>query len=137
MSDKLIFTVKKTPEGGYTAQTSDGSIVTEAHDLPALREAVRDAVRSNFDPADRPASVTLHYESTKPAGMSDKQPAPVPTRGEIHPGTRVSIVEKQNQPTGIRSEGIVARLLTKSPVHPRGIKVMLTDGRVGRVQEII
>ncbi len=61
----------------------------------------------------------------------------VPNRSEITPGTRVSIVEKQNQPTGARTEGIVARILTKSPSHPHGIKVMLTDGRVGRVQEII
>jgi len=61
----------------------------------------------------------------------------VPNRGEISPGKRVSIVEKQNQPTGARTEGVVARILTKSPCHPHGIKVMLTDGRVGRVQEII
>lgn len=60
----------------------------------------------------------------------------VPARSEIHPGLRVSIVEKQNQPTGVRSEGIVARILTKSPSHPHGIKVMLDDGRVGRVQAI-
>jgi uncharacterized repeat protein (TIGR03833 family) len=48
----------------------------------------------------------------------------------------VKIVEKQNQPTGKLSEGVVARLLTKSPSHPHGIKVMLEDGRVGRVQEV-
>ena len=62
---------------------------------------------------------------------------PVPNRSEIHPGQRVSIVEKQNQRTGQRTEGVVARLLTKSPSHPHGIKVMLDDGRVGRVQEIV
>ena len=61
----------------------------------------------------------------------------IPTRSEISPGQRVSIVEKQNQSTGARTEGVVARILTKSPSHPHGIKVMLTDGRVGRVQAII
>lgn len=61
----------------------------------------------------------------------------VPQRSEIHPGQRVEIVEKQNQPTGKLTEGIVGRILTKSGVHPHGIKVMLTDGRVGRVQQII
>lgn len=61
----------------------------------------------------------------------------VPTRSEIHPGLRVSIVEKQNQPTGLQTQGIVQRLLTKSPSHPHGIKVMLQDGRVGRVQSIV
>jgi uncharacterized repeat protein (TIGR03833 family) len=61
----------------------------------------------------------------------------VPKRDEIAPGMRVKIVEKQNQPTGKLTEGVVARLLTKSPVHPHGIKVMLDDGRVGRVQEVV
>lgn len=61
----------------------------------------------------------------------------VPRRSEIQPGMRVQIIEKQNQRSGQLSEGIVARLLTNSPTHPHGIKVMLTDGRVGRVQAIV
>jgi uncharacterized repeat protein (TIGR03833 family) len=61
----------------------------------------------------------------------------VPKRSEIQPGMRVQIVEKQNQPTGRLTEGIVARLLTSSPTHPHGIKVMLVDGKVGRVQAIV
>ena len=62
---------------------------------------------------------------------------PLPKRSEIRPGLRVQIIEKQNQRTGALSAGIVARLLTKSPSHPHGIKVMLEDGRVGRVQAIV
>jgi uncharacterized repeat protein (TIGR03833 family) len=61
----------------------------------------------------------------------------VPKRSEIRPGLPVQIVEKQNQRTGVLSAGIVARILTKSPTHPHGIKVMLEDGRVGRVQVIL
>ncbi len=61
----------------------------------------------------------------------------VPKRSEIQPGMRVQIVEKQNQPTGALTEGVVSRILTKSPTHPHGIKVMLVDGRVGRVQSIV
>lgn len=61
----------------------------------------------------------------------------VPKRSEIHPGVRVRVVEKQNQRTGQLTEGIVARILTSSPSHPHGIKVMLEDGRVGRVQAIV
>ncbi len=60
-----------------------------------------------------------------------------PRRCEIRPGSRVQIIEKQNQRTGTLSVGIVARILTKSPSHPHGIKVMLEDGRVGRVQAIL
>ena len=61
----------------------------------------------------------------------------VPARSEIRPGMRVQVVEKQNQPTGKLTEGVVMRLLTNSPTHPHGIKVMLTDGTVGRVQAIV
>ncbi len=58
-------------------------------------------------------------------------------RKNIKPGTRVMVVQKQDQRTGKLTEGTVARLLTNSAKHPRGIKVMLEDGIVGRVQEII
>lgn len=61
----------------------------------------------------------------------------VPNRSEIRPGMRVSVVEKQNQGTGLQTEGVVARILTNSGSHPHGIKVMLEDGRVGRVQAIV
>ncbi|MBE0697898.1 MAG: YwbE family protein [Anaerolineaceae bacterium] len=60
----------------------------------------------------------------------------VPKRIEIQPGMRVQIIEKQNQRSGQLSEGVVARILTSSPTHPHGIKVMLVDGRVGRVQAL-
>lgn len=63
--------------------------------------------------------------------------AETPKRSEIYPGLRVRIVEKQNQPSGRLTEGVVARILTRSPQHPHGIKVMLEDGRVGRVQSIV
>ena len=62
---------------------------------------------------------------------------PVPTRTQIHPGLKVRIVLKQNQPTGKLTEGIVKDILTSSPTHPHGIKVRLIDGQVGRVKEIV
>ncbi|MBI3914807.1 MAG: YwbE family protein [Chloroflexi bacterium] len=61
---------------------------------------------------------------------------PVPKRNEIRAGLRVQIIEKQNQRTSTLTEGIVARILTSSSTHPHGIKVMLEDGKVGRVQKI-
>jgi uncharacterized repeat protein (TIGR03833 family) len=60
-----------------------------------------------------------------------------PKRSELRPGLRVRLVEKKNQPTGQLTEGVVMRILTSSPTHPHGIKVMLADGKVGRVQEIV
>ena len=61
----------------------------------------------------------------------------IPKRSEIQPGSHVWIVLKQDQPTGKLTEGLVARILTNSPTHPHGIKVMLTDGKVGRVQKLV
>jgi uncharacterized repeat protein (TIGR03833 family) len=62
---------------------------------------------------------------------------PFPKRSEILAGMRVNIIEKQNQRTGLLTEGVVMRLLTKSSTHPHGIKVMLEDGKVGRVQSVV
>jgi len=59
------------------------------------------------------------------------------TRANIQPGMRVRVVEKQNQRTGRLTEGVVQRILTKSPNHPHGIKVRLDNGIVGRVKEIV
>jgi uncharacterized repeat protein (TIGR03833 family) len=61
----------------------------------------------------------------------------VPKRSEIQPGMRVQVIEKQNQPSGKLTEGLVARILTSSPTHPHGIKVKMTNGKVGRVQAIV
>lgn len=58
-------------------------------------------------------------------------------RSQIRQGMKVRVVEKQNQRTGALTEGIVQRILTKSPHHPHGIKVMLDNGIVGRVKEIV
>lgn len=57
-------------------------------------------------------------------------------RVNIRPGLRVSIVLKTDHQSGKLTEGIVKDILTKSPVHPHGIKVRLEDGQVGRVKEI-
>lgn len=59
-----------------------------------------------------------------------------PLRKELSPGTKVSIVQKQDQRSGKLTSGIVADILTKSPSHPHGIKVRLQSGEVGRVQKI-
>jgi hypothetical protein len=58
---EVIFSVEEAPEGGLVARALGRSIFTEADDLAALREAVRDAVRCHFDDADRPKVIRLHY----------------------------------------------------------------------------
>jgi uncharacterized repeat protein (TIGR03833 family) len=57
-------------------------------------------------------------------------------RCDIRPGLRVAVVVKSDQRTGKLTEGIVRDILTKSPVHPHGIKVRLESGEAGRVKEI-
>ena len=57
-------------------------------------------------------------------------------RSAIVPGTPVSIVLKCDQRSGQLTNGIVQSVLTNSANHPRGIKVRLTSGQVGRVQHI-
>ncbi|MCM3131766.1 YwbE family protein [Paenibacillus polysaccharolyticus] len=58
-------------------------------------------------------------------------------RADIRPGLEVDIVLKQDQSSGKLTRGIVKELLTKSPSHPHGIKVRLTNGQVGRVKQVI
>jgi len=57
-------------------------------------------------------------------------------RDNIRPGQEVDIVQKQDQSSGNTTHGIVADILTSSAQHPRGIKVRLEGGQVGRVQSI-
>ncbi len=57
-------------------------------------------------------------------------------RKNIEIGIEVSIVLKQDQRSGKLTEGVVKSILTKSPFHTHGIKVMLEDGSVGRVKVI-
>ena len=57
-------------------------------------------------------------------------------REDVTPGADVSVVLKEDQPTGKLTRGIVQDLLTKSAFHPHGIKVRLQGGKVGRVQVI-
>jgi len=58
-------------------------------------------------------------------------------RTDIRPGQRVNMTQKHDQRTGRLTSGVVKDILTKSPFHSRGIKVRLTTGEVGRVQEIV
>ncbi|MEM7116814.1 MAG: YwbE family protein [Chloroflexota bacterium] len=58
-------------------------------------------------------------------------------RKDIQIGSKVAVVQKQDQRTGKLTEGVVQRILTKSATHPHGIKVKLASGIVGRVKHII
>merc|ERR1740129_2257191 len=65
-------------------------------------------------------------------GRATSSPTPKPRVGDT-----VSVVEKANYGTDLRTVGTVSRLLTRAPQHPRGFKVMLSDGTVGRCTELL
>ncbi len=58
-------------------------------------------------------------------------------RANIQIGSEVNIVQKHHQRTGELTEGFVKKILTSSPTHPHGIKVMLDSGEVGRVKSVM
>ena len=57
-------------------------------------------------------------------------------RADIRSGTRVRVVQKQDQPFRMLTDGIVTDIFSESPTHPHGIKVRLPNGVVGRVLAI-
>ncbi|MBL4952192.1 YwbE family protein [Neobacillus sp. YIM B02564] len=58
-------------------------------------------------------------------------------RSDIQIGMEVRVVLKKDQPTGKLTSGVVKDILTNQEYHPRGIKVRLINGKVGRIQEIV
>ncbi|MFL7811461.1 MAG: 2-oxoisovalerate dehydrogenase [Anaerolineae bacterium] len=60
MVKEVLFLVEEADEGGYTARALGQSIFAEADTWDELKEAVRDAVRCHFDPAERPDLIRLH-----------------------------------------------------------------------------
>ena len=65
----------------------------------------------------------------------DRTSANVPGISQVLPGKAVSIVLKADQRTGREVQGVIQDVLTRGN-HPRGMKVRLQDGRVGRVQRM-
>jgi uncharacterized repeat protein (TIGR03833 family) len=98
---------------------------------------------------DRKSQPRRGRQQQRRGGNTRRSSAPVPAPPEpgqpgrgcyrrlIHIGAKVLVVLKADQRTGIETRGNVERHLTNSPHHPRGIKVMLTSGQVGRVTKII
>jgi len=59
--NEILFLVEPDPEGGYTAQAIQEAIFTQADDLNALRNEIKDAVHCHFpDTEKRPQIIRLH-----------------------------------------------------------------------------
>ena len=60
---------------------------------------------------------------------------PVPPASALRAGVRVNIVLKADQRSGKLTSGHIADVLTRGN-HPRGVKVRLQNGKIGRVQSL-
>ncbi len=58
-------------------------------------------------------------------------------RDNVKPGISVMVELSVHKRTGRLTGGKVKEVLTSSPTHPHGIKVMLENGEVGRIKQII
>jgi uncharacterized repeat protein (TIGR03833 family) len=57
-------------------------------------------------------------------------------RADVKPGIIVMVELTEDKRTGRLTGGRVKEVLTSSPNHPHGIKVMLENGQVGRIKQI-
>ena len=55
---------------------------------------------------------------------------------DIKPGIDVMVELSEDKRTGRLTGGKVREILTSSPNHPHGIKVILENGQVGRIKQI-
>jgi uncharacterized repeat protein (TIGR03833 family) len=112
--------------------------VVEGCDLVLLGSLVERAskwLESAGDPrAIRADPGAPQHRAPRAAAVPPTTPGSGTRRGEVKRGQRVAVVQKPDQESGRLTEGIVRDLLTKSETHPRGIKVRLESGEVGRVK---
>jgi uncharacterized repeat protein (TIGR03833 family) len=91
---------------------------------------IADASRDKRPAATLPDSAVQSTVTSSPLTSSGTR------RSDVRRGRRVAIVLKADQDTGKLTQGVVRDVLTNSAMHPRGIKVRLESGEVGRVQVI-
>ena len=58
-------------------------------------------------------------------------------RADVKPGLIVMVELAKDKRTGRLTGGKVKEVLTSSPNHPHGIKVLLENGLVGRIKQIM
>ncbi|HOS70849.1 MAG TPA: YwbE family protein [Bacteroidales bacterium] len=58
-------------------------------------------------------------------------------RSDLKPGLAVLVELNDDKRSGKLTGGRVKEIITTAPIHPHGIKVMLENGLVGRVKQII
>lgn len=131
--EALASHLRKALGCGATVEGNDllllGSLVQRALDclekMGDLRAIAHDPACA--DAAQSPASNPREVKSTATLASGTN-------RSDVQRGRRVAIVMKADQSSGALTEGVVRDILTNASVHPRGIKVRLESGEVGRVK---
>ncbi len=59
MENEIIFIIEEDSLSGYTARALGHSIFTEAEDLEALRDRIREAVKCHFDYSEESLTILL------------------------------------------------------------------------------
>jgi uncharacterized repeat protein (TIGR03833 family) len=134
--DAIASRMRKALGCGATLEGDDlillGSLTERAQQWLGQAGDLREVKDDRPPPAvSKAAEATVHVQSANAGGLKSGT-----VRGNVRRGQRVAIVLKVDQDTGKLTEGIVRDLLTNSDVHPRGIKVRLESGDIGRVQII-
>jgi uncharacterized repeat protein (TIGR03833 family) len=112
---------------GQTVAMEGRDLLVMASECERIAALLRDAGAGEVAIVRRPAPADLS-KAGEPGGT---------VRAQIRRGLRVAIVLKADQESGALTEGVVRDILTSSPEHPRGIKVRLESGEVGRVRRIL
>jgi len=58
-------------------------------------------------------------------------------RADVRPGIAVLVELNDDKRSGRLTGGRVKEIITTAPIHPHGIKVVLDNGLVGRIKQII
>lgn len=139
--DSLSKSLKKSLGCGATLEGDDllllGALVERAVDWLEDHGA-RQVVVSGASSKKRPNTTQRPSVSAAPLEVhGPKSWREATRRDDLEPGLTVDIVLKKDQRSGTLTRGVIQDLLTKKPLHPRGIKVRLADGQVGRVKRVI
>ncbi|KAI8617272.1 hypothetical protein BC830DRAFT_1114343 [Chytriomyces sp. MP71] len=108
-----------------------GELEALLRDPPAAY--VRLAQAEQVTVASLPASGRVKGAAGQGSVQAARTRGPLPRFQELSDGVGVAVTLKKDQGTGRTVNGYVQEVLTRGD-HPRGVKVRLEDGQVGRVQ---
>ena len=98
MAEEIIFSVQKSPEGGYETKALSAPIFTEADNVEELPSAVRDATECHLGKANIPSS----SDSTSCAMKSSPYEVGTPSEQRYDPASIIFPFEKGYSQTSSR-----------------------------------